>query len=72
MAIEVIQRGEIPETEQTFTKVCGHCKSQLRFTSGDAKRERHDAGYTQFEPAYYTYTIKCPVCKTDVTQSSNR
>jgi hypothetical protein len=72
MAVEVIKRGEIPETEQSFAKVCGHCKSHLRFMSGDAKRQHHGAGYNHFEPAYFTYTIDCPVCKKPVQATSNK
>ncbi len=71
MAIEVLKRGTIPELEQTFECACSHCKSKLKFTSADARREYH-ASHGQRDPEYYTYHINCPVCRAALFVSSEK
>lgn len=71
MAIQILHRGVDPKSEQVFTKICFNCQSQLRFKSGDARREFHPGG-GQLEPSYYSYEITCPVCKETVKATGNR
>lgn len=71
MAIEILRRGVIPDKEQEFVKACPNCKSQLKFLSGDARREHHSGGFSQREPDYWSYSINCPVCKAVVKATSN-
>lgn len=72
MAIEVLKRGVIPEKEQTFEVSCGHCKSRLKFLSGDAQRDLIPGGYNQVERPYFKYTITCPVCESKTFVTSEK
>lgn len=64
MAIEVIERGNLPE-DQPYDATCNHCRSKLRFLRKDAKftSDQRDGDFL---------TIACPVCSHPVHTAANR
>jgi hypothetical protein len=64
MAVEVIQRGHLPENDQ-FEATCSRCRSQLRFLRSDAKLT-HDQRDGDF------VTISYPVCSNSVHASASK
>ena len=57
MAIQIIQRGVLPEAIRYKTK-CRHCNTIFSFLKSDARLtgDQRDGDF---------YTIKCPVCSKD-------
>ena len=57
MAIQIIQRGVLPEAIRYKTK-CRHCNTIFSFLKSDAHLtgDQRDGDF---------YTIKCPVCSKD-------
>lgn len=64
MAIEVINRGHLPENDQ-FEAKCNHCKSDLRFLRSDARftSDQRDGDFV---------TVDCPVCSHAVHVASSK
>jgi RNase P subunit RPR2 len=64
MAIEVIERGELPE-DRPYEATCNRCRSKLRFLRGDAQftADQRDGDFL---------TVKCPVCGESVHTSANK
>lgn len=64
MAIEVVERGEMPE-DRPYEATCNNCRSKLRFLRGDAKftPDQRDGDFL---------TVTCPVCKQSVHTGVNR
>ena len=57
MAIQIIQRGVLPEAIR-YKKKCRHCNTIFSFLKSDAHltEDQRDGDF---------YTIKCPVCSKD-------
>lgn len=61
--VEILKRGVDPRAEKTFEVQCIHCKSLLRFRTGEARfvPDQRDGSY---------YAIDCPVCGELVTATA--
>ena len=64
MAIEIIERGSLPEND-VFDAQCWKCRSKLRFLRSDAKltSDQRDGDFL---------TVECPVCGEPVTMGAQR